>query len=128
MNTGDVVMDPVATAIDVDAEAPASKETEAHKQEKKPRFTIKKWNAVAVWSWAIEADNCAICRNNLNEPSIEHQAATEAVNDDGLRITWGACSHVYHLDCISKWLKTRSNCPLCNKEWDVVKMEKISHV
>ena len=29
------------------------------------RFEIKKWNAVAMWSWAICTDTCAICRNNL---------------------------------------------------------------
>jgi len=38
-----------------------------------PRFVIKKWNAVAMWSWDICADTCAICRNSLNEPSIEYQ-------------------------------------------------------
>lgn len=38
------------------------------------RFEIKKWNAVAMWSWAICTDTCAICRNNLYEPSIEYQA------------------------------------------------------
>ena len=38
------------------------------------RFEIKKWNAVAMWSWSICTDTCAICRNNLYEPSIEYQA------------------------------------------------------
>ena len=38
-----------------------------------PRFELKKWNAVAMWSWDICADTCAICRNSLNEPSIEYQ-------------------------------------------------------
>ena len=37
------------------------------------RFEIKKWSAVAMWSWAICTDTCAICRNNLYEPSIEYQ-------------------------------------------------------
>lgn len=37
------------------------------------RFEIKKWNAVTMWSWDICADVCAICRNSLNEPSIEYQ-------------------------------------------------------
>lgn len=40
-----------------------------------PRFEIKKWNAVTMWSWDICADNCAICRNSLNEPSIEYQVS-----------------------------------------------------
>uniref|UniRef100_A0A1B0GMH5 Anaphase-promoting complex subunit 11 RING-H2 finger domain-containing protein n=1 Tax=Phlebotomus papatasi TaxID=29031 RepID=A0A1B0GMH5_PHLPP len=25
-------------------------------------FTLKKWNAVALWSWDVECDTCAICR------------------------------------------------------------------
>jgi RING-box protein 1 len=29
------------------------------------RFEVKKWNAVALWSWDIVVDNCAICRNHI---------------------------------------------------------------
>jgi hypothetical protein len=43
------------------------------------RFEIKKWNAVTMWSWDICTDTCAICRNSLNEPSIEYQV----INCDG---------------------------------------------
>jgi RING-box protein 1 len=32
---------------------------------------------------------------------------------------------VFHLDCIQRWLKARSVCPLCNKEWDFAKIERI---
>ena len=42
------------------------------------RFEIKKWNAVAMWSWDICADTCAICRNSLNEPSIEYQVSASS--------------------------------------------------
>lgn len=54
-------------------------ESSGHKDESSsssnlaPRFEIKKWNAVTMWSWDICADTCAICRNSLNEPSIEYQ-------------------------------------------------------
>lgn len=27
-----------------------------------PPFTLKKWNAVAMWQWDVECDTCAICR------------------------------------------------------------------
>ena len=92
----------------------------------KPRFEIKKWSAVAMWSWEICTDTCAICRNNLYEPSIDYSAnPTGDADHPGLSIAWGACGHVFHLDCIQRWLKTRSACPLCNKEWEYSKIEKI---
>ena len=31
----------------------------------KKRFEVKKWNAVALWAWDIQVDNCAICRNHI---------------------------------------------------------------
>lgn len=89
-------------------------------------FEIKKWSAVTMWSWDnIGADTCAICRNSLNEPSIEYQANPHKNNENGLSIAFGNCAHVFHLDCIQRWLRTRSVCPLCNREWEFAKIEKI---
>ena len=90
-----------------------------------PRFEIKKWNAVTMWSWNILTDTCAICRNPLNTPSIEYQANPSPANEPGLQIAFGSCGHVFHLDCIQRWRKTRSVCPLCNKEWEDSKYERI---
>lgn len=109
---------------DVDMGDAAGAET-GGSEPKKQRFVVKKWNAVAVWSWSICTDTCAICRNSLHEPSIEYQANPGSSSEDGLSISWGACGHVFHHDCISKWLRTRSNCPLCNKEWEFAKIEKV---
>jgi E3 ubiquitin-protein ligase RBX1 len=89
------------------------------------RFEIKKWNAVTMWQWDICADTCAICRNSLNEPSIEYQASPTQNNENGLSIAFGNCGHVFHLDCVQRWHKTRSVCPLCNREWEFTKIEKI---
>lgn len=33
-------------------------------------FTLKKWNAVAMWSWDVECDTCAICRVQVMGKSI----------------------------------------------------------
>ena len=31
-------------------------------QKSEKMFVLKKWNAVAMWSWDVECDTCAICR------------------------------------------------------------------
>lgn len=39
------------------------------------RIEIKQWNAVALWGWNVQVENCAICKNGINETCIECQAA-----------------------------------------------------
>lgn len=34
-------------------------------------FSLKKWNAVAMWSWDVECDTCAICRVQVMGESAE---------------------------------------------------------
>ncbi|KAM9914851.1 hypothetical protein OXX69_000240 [Metschnikowia pulcherrima] len=84
---------------------------------KKPRFEVKKWTAVAFWSWDIVVDTCAICRNHLMEPCIECEP--NAINNqaDQCIAAWGTCNHAFHSHCIQRWLKSRAVCPLDNKDW-----------
>jgi len=51
-------------ADDIDMEKPVEKTTVGNdcvvKSEK--MFSLKRWNAVAMWSWDVECEICAICR------------------------------------------------------------------
>ena len=82
--------------------APADKGKGPSKSGK--RFEIKKWNAVAMWSWAICTDTCAICRNNLYEPSIEYQAnptgAAQPASLGGLLANWAVATSLPGCNCM----------------------------
>ena len=40
-------------------------------------FTLKKWNAVAMWSWDVECDTCAICRVQVMDACLRCQSETK---------------------------------------------------
>ena len=42
-------------------------DNESKDDEETERIQLKKWNAVALWSWDVEVDNCAICHNLVME-------------------------------------------------------------
>jgi RING-box protein 1 len=111
-----------ATTSNGDGAAPAAAAAPA--APKGPRFQVKKWNAVAVWGWDIEVENCAICRNHIMNLCIECQAdhKVSADDDGGCTVAWGVCNHAFHFHCISRWLKQRQTCPLDNTTWDFSKL------
>ena len=61
----------MSTSDKMDVETGASSETQptsvssTSAKSSQPRFEVKKWNAVALWSWDTQIDNCAICRNHI---------------------------------------------------------------
>lgn len=79
------------------------------------RFELKRWNAVALWMWNTEVEDCTICRNSLMDPCINCESKKGPPTE--CNVAWGECNHAFHHHCIEKWLKTRHVCPLDNKEW-----------
>lgn len=128
----DDAMDVIDSAVAEQTEQTEQREqTEQIEQQQQPTkcggaFELRSWNPVAMWTWAVCADTCAICRNALTAPSIEYQSGNATAGDfGGVTAAFGACSHAYHLDCVQRWLKTRTVCPLCNDPWDIARMERI---
>lgn len=35
-------------------------------------FTLKKWNSVAMWSWDVECEICAICRVQVMDACLRY--------------------------------------------------------
>lgn len=91
-------------------------------------FEISKFNAVCFWKWE-RTGMCAICRHELDAPSINYAADPGAHNHNGLRCASGLCNHGFHLDCIDRWIhdpnQPRTKCPVCRAEWETVKVQVI---
>ena len=89
-------------------------------------FQIQSIEGVCFWKWGdIGSENCAICKFKITEPSVEYLANPTPTFNAGLKVVFGACGHCFHLDCLEKWRRTRGTCPLCQKEWDPLKVEVI---
>lgn len=80
-------------------------------------FTLKKWNAVAMWSWDVECDTCAICRvqvkflhsrcfalwlfitnSQVMDACLRCQSETKVDCRGGKDcvVVWGECNHSFH--------------------------------
>ncbi|KAJ8030175.1 RING-box protein 2 [Holothuria leucospilota] len=84
-------------------------------------FTLKKWNVVAMWSWDVECDECAICRAQVMDACLRCQ--TENKQGECV-VVWGECNHSFHNCCMSLWVKQNNRCPLCQQEWVVQRIGK----
>uniref|UniRef100_A0A8C5WVV0 G protein-coupled receptor kinase n=1 Tax=Laticauda laticaudata TaxID=8630 RepID=A0A8C5WVV0_LATLA len=77
-------------------------------------FSLKKWNAVAMWSWDVECDTCAICRVQVMDACLRCQAENK---QEDCVVVWGECNHSFHNCCMSLWVKQNNRCPLCQQDW-----------
>ncbi|XP_037959483.1 RING-box protein 1A-like [Teleopsis dalmanni] len=78
------------------------------------RIEIRKLMPVAGWSYELELDICAICRNENTERCIQCQAAR---SEEECATIQGNCKHIFHKHCIARWLEHRNVCPLDNQDW-----------
>jgi RING-box protein 1 len=95
----------------------AKKKFIKHLQKKKSfkdAIKIKQIYIRGYWNWNIHNDTCAICRNYIFESSISSK------NNQSNSVI-GHCNHAFHYECISSWLHTKNNCPLCNRKWQYKK-------
>jgi RING-box protein 2 len=86
-------------------------------------FTLKKWNAVAMWVWDVKSDTCPICKLLLMETCLNCQAD---LKKEECVVVWGECNHSFHLCCMTRWINTSNNqhCPVCHSMWEVQRLGK----
>ena len=68
-------------------------------QEKKPNVTLCSPKQIICTNEHKE-ECCAICKENFE------------LEENIITLT---CSHIFHSDCISEWIKYKSECPVCRK-------------
>ena len=56
-------------------------------------------------------DGAATDDNNPGLPRIRN-VASSSLNDE-----CGVCKHVFHEECISRWLLVRDGCPICRRSY-----------
>mmetsp|Transcript_18861 Transcript_18861/g.41947 ORF Transcript_18861/g.41947 Transcript_18861/m.41947 type:complete len:302 (-) Transcript_18861:204-1109(-) len=121
----------------------ASTNATTNNKPRKPNTTklkvrIKRWHAVARWTWNVnggsenngrsgansggtfapieedeEEDVCTICQS-----AFEGTAPGVKYPGDECPVVWGKCGHSFHLTCVSTWLSDKSTCPYCRAEWE----------
>ncbi|XP_049637449.1 RING-box protein 2-like [Suncus etruscus] len=84
-------------------------------------FSLKKWNAVAMWSWDVECDTCALCRVQVMDAWLRWQAENK---QEDCVVDWGERNHSFHNCCMSLWVKQNNRCPLCPQDWVVQRIGK----
>ena len=80
------------------------------------KIRLKRFHAVAAWSWNANDDVCGICQAAFEGvcPGVKYPG-------EDCPVVWGKCGHAFHLQCVSKWLGTpaaKNTCPICRQDWE----------
>jgi hypothetical protein len=59
---------------------------------------------------------CIICKISLFEPNYETICDNKNILNDN-DVVIGKCGHMFHGDCLGKWLKTCDTCPIDKVKW-----------
>ena len=79
-----------------------------------PTIEINSIKLITSWSYNLDKNqDCTICRQHLNSNSIYAQEKGETSI-----IVKGQCGHMFHHQCIDRWLETNKKCPLCRFDLD----------
>jgi len=84
----------------------------------KPDFEIKSYSEKDDKS----KTECVICKRSIYEPSYEHITDISKLQEEPQLII-GKCGHIYHNDCMTKWLNTgNKTCPIDKVEWQTYRV------
>ncbi len=61
---------------------------------------------------------CVICKRQLFEPSYDTVSDNKNIFRE-TEILIGKCGHLFHGDCMGKWLETSHDCPIDKQKWCV---------
>jgi hypothetical protein len=84
----------------------------------KPDFEIKNY----ADNKQNEENECVICKRSIYEPSYDHITDNSKLQEEPQLII-GKCGHIYHNDCMAKWLSTgNKTCPIDKVEWQTYRV------
>jgi hypothetical protein len=59
---------------------------------------------------------CVICKRQLYEPSYDTMSDNKNIFRE-TEILIGKCGHLFHGDCMCKWLENSTDCPIDKQKW-----------